>query len=200
MPTSVTNSVCEPRRTNSTATRTRASTSNTFNTFGTAGIFHRSCEGLQFGVVWDALNDERYHSRQFHQLRSELSIRGGCHEFGFTGIFGFNEQTLLNQEEDDVIFQASDQYLLFYRLHGCNGGEGRFFAGVNNDSDGIIGSDMLLPVGDRFSVQTGFTYLIPNEKNGTAAHPGSLEHRPRPGLALGSPGPQVLRQLLPAAV
>jgi hypothetical protein len=25
---------------------------------------------------------------------------------------------------------------------------------------------MLLPVGDRFSVQTGFTYLIPNAKNG----------------------------------
>src|SRR4029450_11489218 len=43
---------------------------------------------------------------------------------------------------------------------------GRFFAGCNNDSDGIIGSDMLLPVGDRFSIQTGFTYLIPNERDG----------------------------------
>ena len=40
--------------------------------------------------------------------------------------------------------------------------------GFNDDSDGIVGSDMLIPIGDRFSVQSGFTYLIPNERNGTA--------------------------------
>jgi hypothetical protein len=139
-----------------------------FQTFATAGLFHRSCEGLQFGVVWDALNDERYHSRQFHQLRTELSILNCGHEFGFTGSFGTNEQTLEDENDEDIHFQASDQYLLFYRLHGCNGGEGRLFAGFNDDSDGIVGSDMLIPIGDRFSVQSGFTYLIPNERNGTA--------------------------------
>ena len=59
------------------------------------------------------------------------------------------------------VFQASDQYLLFYRYHGCNGGEGRFFAGCNANSDGLLGADMLIPVGDRFSVTGGFEYLIP---------------------------------------
>jgi hypothetical protein len=139
-----------------------------FQTFATAGLFHRSCEGLQFGVVWDALNDERYHSRQFHQLRSEISILNCGHEFGFTGSFGTNDHRLEDENDEDIFFEASDQYLLFYRLHGCNGGEGRLFAGFNDDSDGIVGSDMLIPIGDRFSVQSGFTYLIPNERNGTA--------------------------------
>ncbi len=138
-----------------------------FQQFATAGLFHRQCEGLNFGVVWDMLNDERFHARQFSQIRTEISlIGGGCHEIGFTGIFGFNDQKLDNDEFDNVKFEASDQYLLFYRIHGCNGGEGRFFAGANGDADGLIGADMLLPVGDRFSVQAGFEYLIPDAKNG----------------------------------
>ena len=66
-----------------------------------------------------------------------------------------------------ITFGASDQYLLFYRYHGCSGGEGRLYAGCNDDSDGIVGADMLIPVGDRFSVQTGFTYLIPDAPDGT---------------------------------
>lgn len=136
--------------------------------FATAGLFHRAKEGLQFGVVWDLLNDERFQTRQFNQIRSEFGFMNcGCHEIGFSGTFGFNDEKLENDNFEEVRFQASDQYVLFYRFHGCNGGEGRFFAGANDDSDGIIGSDMLLPVGDRFSVQAGFEYLIPNEKNGT---------------------------------
>ena len=141
-----------------------------FQSFVTAGIFHRSKEGLQFGVAWDALVDERWHSENFHQIRSEISvINCGCHEFGFDATVGVNSHKV---EDPDNIgtflnFQASDQYVLFYRLHGCNGGEGRVYAGANNDSDGIVGSDMLIPIGDRFSVQAGFTYLIPNQKAGT---------------------------------
>ena len=140
-----------------------------FQQFATAGLFHRSSDGLQFGVVWDALNDERYHSRQFHQLRSEISIMNcGCTNSASPASFGTNDHRLEDENDEDISFEASDQYLLFYRLHGCNGGEGRIFAGFNDDSDGIVGSDMLIPIGDRFSVQSGFTYLIPNERNGTA--------------------------------
>jgi hypothetical protein len=137
--------------------------------FVTAGLFHRQKEGLNFGVVWDALIDERLHTQNFHQVRSECSIINGCHEFGFDATVGLNKKSFEdpNDATVDLTYQASDQYLLFYRLHGCNGGEGRVFGGVNNDSDAIIGSDMLLPLTDCFSVQGGFTYLIPNAKNGT---------------------------------
>jgi hypothetical protein len=135
--------------------------------FVTVGVFHRQAEGLQFGVVWDGLSDERGDSQQFHQIRSEISVINCQHEFGLTGIFSNSDHTLNNTQQVGT-FEPSDQYLLFYRLHGCNGGEGRVFAGVNDDSDGIVGSDMLLPLGDRFLVSSGFTYLIPNEADGTA--------------------------------
>jgi hypothetical protein len=135
--------------------------------FVTAGLFHRAKEGLQCGVVWDALIDERDHAERFHQLRSEISVIGnGCHEIGFGATVGLNRKGIEDDNDDKIIFQASDQYIAFYRLHGCNGGEGRIYAGANNDSDGIVGSDMLLPVGERFSVNAGFAYLIPNAKNG----------------------------------
>lgn len=137
--------------------------------FVTAGIFHRSAEGLQFGVVWDGLMDERAPSENFDQVRSEISIRSfGCHEFGFDATIGLNQHGIDDVDSGDkLIYQASDQYTFFYRLHGPKGGEGRVYAGFNNDSDGILGSDMLIPITDCFSVQSNFSYLIPNAKNGT---------------------------------
>jgi hypothetical protein len=138
-----------------------------FQQFATAGVFHRQCDGLNFGVVWDMLNDERWRSQRFHQLRNELSfINGGRHEIGATIIIGGNENEVEDDDDDEFKFKASDQYLLFYRLHGYNGGEGRFFVGLNDDSDTLFGADMLLPVGDRFSISAGFEYLNPNEDNG----------------------------------
>jgi hypothetical protein len=138
-----------------------------FQQFATAGIFHRQCEGFNFGVVWDMVHDERWHSEQFHQMRSEIGfINDGRHEIGFTATIGGQENEVEDDDGDEFTFKASDQYLLFYRLHGCNGGEGRFFAGFNDGSDGIIGADMLLPVGDRFSIAAGFTYLNPDAEDG----------------------------------
>ena len=78
--------------------------------------------------------------------------------------------------------------MLFYRFHGCNGGEGRFYGGFNDDSDGIVGADMLLPLSNRWSLQPAFTYLIPDEagrRNRRTA--GGLEHRHGARLALGLP-------------
>ncbi len=138
--------------------------------FVTAGLFHRQKDGVQFGVAWDALIDERTKAESFNQIRGEISIINcGCHEFGFDATVGLNRKKVDDGTgtQTDHIYQASDQYVLFYRLHGISCGEGRIYAGVNNDSDGILGSDMLLPLSDCFSVQGGFAYLIPNAKNGT---------------------------------
>ena len=56
--------------------------------------------------------------------------------------------------------------MLFYRFHACKGGEGRFYGGWTDDSDGIVGSDMLIPLTDRWSLSTAFTYLIPEQPSG----------------------------------
>jgi hypothetical protein len=138
--------------------------------FTTFGLYRRVKEGLQFGSAWDVLVDERWSSRSFHQLRSEMSwMDCGTHEIGFSASVNMNVHELLfedDNEEEEFEFHSSDQYLIFYRVHGKRGGEGRLYAGWNGDSDGLLGSDMLLPVHDRWSVQTGFTYLIPDAKDG----------------------------------
>jgi len=133
--------------------------------FVTFGLFRRATDGLQFGAAWDALRDQRFEAVDFHQLRSEVSwMDCGRHEWGLSATVGVNE--IEDEDDDEIVWQASDQYLLFYRYHGVKGGEGRFYGGWNDESDGIIGSDLTLPVHDRWSVQTGFTYLIPDARNG----------------------------------
>ncbi|MEX2307824.1 MAG: DUF6666 family protein [Pirellulales bacterium] len=131
--------------------------------FATFGLFRRAKDGLQFGTAWDILRDQRFEAADFHQLRNEISwMDCGIHEYGFSATVGLNE----HEDDDDVLWKARDQYVLFYRVHGQNGGEGRLYGGFTDDSDGILGADMLLPVRDRWSVQTGFTYLMPDARNG----------------------------------
>lgn len=133
--------------------------------FTTFGLFRRSEDGLQFGSAWDTLVDRRFATRTFHQVRNELSwVDCGTHEFGASATIGIMDHE--DPDNSDVTWEARDQYVLFYRVHGKKGGEGRFYAGFSDDSDGIIGSDMLLPVHDRWSVQTGFTYMIPDARDG----------------------------------
>jgi hypothetical protein len=135
--------------------------------FVTAGIFQRARDGLQGGVAWDMLRDERFTSVDFHQLRGELSfIDRGCHELGVAVAVHLNDHEVFEQDESSTFFQATDQYLLFYRFHAARGGEGRFYGGWNDDSDGILGADMLLPLSDRWSLSAAFTYLIPEEGGG----------------------------------
>jgi hypothetical protein len=141
--------------------------------FTTFGLFRRSKDGFQFGSAWDVLVDRRHNTRTYHQIRSEFSWLDNCtHEFGFSATVGVMDHELEEEQNDNEndshnsVWEAADQYVLFYRVHGKRGGGGRFFGGWTDDSDGILGADMLLPVHDRWSVQTGFTYMIPDARDG----------------------------------
>ena len=140
--------------------------------FVTAGLFRRArCgNGWQGGAVWDMLRDERWGAVDFHQVRAEVSyLSCGRHELGFWAAVHASDHEMLNSPNDlaTTIYQPTDQYLLFYRFHGKCGGEGRFYGGLSDDSDGIVGADMLLPLQDRWSLRTSFAYLIPDENGGT---------------------------------
>jgi hypothetical protein len=131
----------------------------------TGGFFRRSRHGLQCGVAWDLLSDERDGSIEFEQMRGELSfVNRGCHEWG--GAIAVHLDDYYNGQ---TAFQATDQYLLFYRMHGKRGGEGRLFAGVTDDSDALVGADFLLPLMDRWSLESEFTYLIPGDNGSNVA-------------------------------
>ena len=130
--------------------------------FFTAGLFHRKQVGLNYGVVYDVLKDERSESADFGQLRGQISIKNPRgHEIGFLFARSLNENTLAG-----VDYQGVDQYLLFYRVCGQHGGEFRVFGGMDDDSMGIVGGDIDVPRSDRWSLQTGFSYLIPEEEDG----------------------------------
>lgn len=132
--------------------------------FYTMGLFQRSRDGFQGGAVWDLLVDERESSIAFSQVRAELGfVDCGCHEFGIAGSVHLNDNLLVtNIGQSTSAFQAVDQYLLYYRMHGPRGGEGRLYGGVTDDVDGIVGADFALPLTDNFALLPAFTYMIPN--------------------------------------
>lgn len=132
--------------------------------FFTGGLFHRKPVGLQYGVVYDLLEDERQGSMDFGQIRGLISITNpGGHEIGFQFASNTNENTVLNDQLGSITYQSSNQHLLFYRMHGCQGGELRLFGGFDDDSKGIIGLETSIPLTDRWSFNSGFVYMIPEE-------------------------------------
>lgn len=130
--------------------------------FLTTGLFRRRRVGLQYGVVWDMLRDERQGARDFGQVRGEVSFRNIANrELGFAFTANSN-----NDQIGGNTFQATDQYLLFYRMGGKQGGEVRAFAGFDSKSSAIIGSDFHVPLTHRFSLEGDWAYLNPD--NGAA--------------------------------
>jgi Family of unknown function (DUF6666) len=133
--------------------------------FFTAGLFRRTRDGFQGGVAWDLMLDDRNTNAAFSQIRAELGfVDCGCHEVGATIAVHLRDHTIFEVDNEQTIFrtfQSADQYLLYYRMHGARGGEGRVYGGLTDDADGIIGSDFLLPLTDSWSLQPAFTYLLP---------------------------------------
>ena len=137
--------------------------------FFTAGLFRRRFCGVQYGLVYDLLQDERQGSINFSQVRGLISTTNQWgHEVGFQFAAGTSED-----DSTGTTLAATDQYLLFYRYHGRTGGEFRWLIGGNDEHHTILGADLQAPLNERWSIQTGFTYFIPSE--GGAADEASEE-------------------------
>jgi hypothetical protein len=134
--------------------------------FLTAGLFRR-CQGpgWQYGAVWDMLRDERSGSVDFQQIRAEIGLIGNSgRELGFSTAVHVNDTSATN-----VNYRTIDQYLLYYRIHAPNGGEARVIGGFNENHEGILGANFLIPMHDRWSLASGITYLIPDGSGATGA-------------------------------
>ncbi|MCA9240246.1 MAG: hypothetical protein KDA37_08605 [Planctomycetales bacterium] len=131
--------------------------------FLTAGLFRRSCVGFQYGVVYDMMRDERIESTSFHQVRGLLSVTNPKgHEIGFQfNVSSDSERLTGNNGTDTWTYQPIDQYLGFWRFNSCHGGDFRAFAG-GGGGYGILGGDLYAPLNNSWSLQTGFTYFIPD--------------------------------------
>jgi hypothetical protein len=132
--------------------------------FVTAGVFRRTQAGLQFGAVFDSMSDDLDAQIDLNQVRYEISLktpRG--RELGFWGASSTNDAVALG-----VNYESVDQYCGFYRWNFKDGYQGRIWGGATGEGEGILGADFYAPLTDRWSIQTGFNFLLPNEDPGPA--------------------------------
>jgi hypothetical protein len=130
--------------------------------FVTAGFFRRVKAGIQGGVVWDMMRDDLIAEEDFHQLRYEVSLKSrNGREVGYWGTSSTNSKAV-----GAFDFEAVEQHALFFRLNFRDGGALRIWGGGTGDSEGIVGADFMAPLSSRWSVNTGFNYLIPDAIDG----------------------------------
>ncbi|MEC9093890.1 MAG: DUF6666 family protein [Planctomycetota bacterium] len=143
--------------------------------FLTGGISRRVDYGLQMGVAVDYLNDNWYMDGAFAQLRSEMSLVGGFgNQLGFRVTANLDDDTEDVQAGLDAIgftaisnFEPVDNYRIFYR-HAWDqerGGHAEMMAGFTEDGDGIFGADFLIPVAERWALNSSFTCLMPSDSS-----------------------------------
>ncbi len=143
---------------------TATSTDDRSQQFVTAGFFRRVNTGLQFGAVWDLMRDDLDNDVDLHQMRYELSIKSPQgREIGFWGTNSTNDGL-----SGGTLYEAVDQYALFIRWAFGNGYESRLWGGATGDGEGIFGGDFYAPLSNRWSVVSGFNYLITDEADGLA--------------------------------
>ncbi len=166
--------------------------------FGTLGLFRRVDCGLQMGVVYDFMRDDWYTKTDMVQIRGEISwVTPHRNEFGFW--FASSDRQTVSQgtlsssslnfvtkavsatsQDVTVTLETTDIFAAFYRRQIQCGGEWRVFAGGTNNDGGILGGNLSLPLTDCWGVESGFTYLIPQE---SAANGGYLEESWNIGLS-----------------
>jgi hypothetical protein len=170
--------------------------------FLTGGLFRRVDWGLQGGLVIDALNDSWYRSVTLVNVRGELSwVFDGCDDIGFWFTAATGETTAETVTLDRVVrdnvttlttnrvnetWRPTDLYAFFFRRQfgECQEGEARIFGGFSSQSDGLLGVDARLPLTETWSLEGGFTYLIPREGSGIGLDAGHAQESWSLGLSL----------------
>ncbi|MCA9138810.1 MAG: hypothetical protein KDB00_18690 [Planctomycetales bacterium] len=143
-------------------------------TFLTSGFFRTVDYGFQYGLVLDYLYEDWYYRGDLIQLRGELGwVLRNSHVCGFKFAVAVDDDMATTSVKDNtgnvvrnnINFESIDQYRIFYRqrLARCGSCEG--FAGWTDNSDGLIGMDLDLPIHGNLLWNTSATYLIPNESN-----------------------------------
>ncbi|WP_145172043.1 DUF6666 family protein [Rubripirellula lacrimiformis] len=142
--------------------------------FLTGGFFRQVDYGLQYGVVFDYLNDDWWFQGNMTQLRGELSWKtNDCHTFGFqfmSGLDGDSSDGIVRNTAGNIVrttvnFDPTDQYRFFYRRLLPGTGDWTAFAGWTDDSDGILGATLNLPLRQKLVLSTGATFLIPDDNS-----------------------------------
>ncbi|MEE2640819.1 MAG: DUF6666 family protein [Planctomycetota bacterium] len=159
--------------------------------FLTGGISRRVDYGLQMGVAVDYLNDNWYFDGSFAQLRSEFGLVGSC-----GNQIGFRLTANLDDDSQDISdglsavgftainnFEPVDTYRFFYRhaWDQMRGGHVEWMAGFTENGDGLVGTDFLIPIAERWALNSNFTCLLPT---GNATATNQIDESWNVGLGL----------------
>jgi hypothetical protein len=135
--------------------------------FVTSGVFHRPIcgYGLQGGAVVDFLHDDFYVKMDLTQVRAEISLRGArCHEIGFWTAVHTSHQTRLSRlAQQNIEWQPTDIFAVFYRRKFDIGATGRLWSGATGNGEAIIGGDATAPLTGCLALQSAFNYRIPKQ-------------------------------------
>lgn len=151
--------------------------------FVTAGLFRRAvpgCGGLQGGVAYDYLHDvynpygsDNYTQTSLQQIRSETSfVCDDCWEIGYYGAYGLStdmKHLTLRNVAGTLKVNPTSMYALFVRRNFENGGDGRLWAGLTGNGDGLLGVDLWVPLGQSIALENRVNYMIPKQGSGTDA-------------------------------
>jgi len=147
--------------------------------FVTFGAFRRVDLGLQAGLVIDYLRDDWDYSVEVTQLRGELGWKMPCgDELGFwfavggdhtsttaQGVFAGNNAVAFRTTTFTV--EPVDIYAFYYRRQLCYGGEGRVFGGFTDDSRGLLGGNIRVPLNPCWQFTTDFIYVVSSDDDST---------------------------------
>ncbi|MDR1269339.1 MAG: hypothetical protein LBK82_07425 [Planctomycetaceae bacterium] len=144
--------------------------------FVTAGLFKRDLSfPIQGGAVLDWFQDDFYGKVHAQQIRYEISARTFSNtEYGLLGSFGISKKgnsyldnwKNITGEPYTFAVQAQKYYLLFFRKHLASGGLVEFRCGLTDNGDTILAGLGEFPLNDRFSLNGGFSAMIPEEGHG----------------------------------
>lgn len=137
--------------------------------FWTAGLFYRNpADVWQFGAVYDLLRDESCWTYTIGQVRTEISRR--CSEttdIGFRGAFAMDDELLNFWADNDHYsgeISVNSYYTGFIRHTFVTGAEGMLYGGATEESEGLIGGHLEVPVTNHSSLRNSFVYVFPNSK------------------------------------
>jgi hypothetical protein len=143
--------------------------------FITGGLYRRQMSGYgwQYGVVYDHLIDNYIDQVTLGQIRGELGYLFAGHEIGFW--FAANAKDF--RPDSPVLanltgYETMNISAMYYRMRMYNGGEGRLWIGMNDNSDGMFGGDYRVPLNDGLALQASFNYLSEGETTTTFENEG----------------------------
>lgn len=140
---------------------------NRDQTFITAGLYRRVDYGLQGGVVADVVYEDWFTQTQTVQLRTDIGwVWQGGTIFGYRYAANVQDDvqpaTINGNIIPDLITGTRDWHRFYLRHEASAGGYGEMFFGWSEAEQTIFGMEADLPITDRLSAQSTFTYFLDN--------------------------------------